>query len=491
MVAPPWNFPLAIPAGGVLAALAAGSSVILKPAPQSRATAALIAELCWAAGIERDVLQLIPADDDEAGRRLITHPDIAAVILTGSYATARMFLGWRPDLQLHAETSGKNSIVITATADIDRAVMDLVRSAFGHAGQKCSAASLAVVEAPLYDDPAFLERVRDAAASLRVGSAADVATEIGPLIDAPGDVLRRALTTLDPGEKWLLRPEARSDDGRLWSPGIRIGVRPGSWFARTECFGPVLGIIRADDLDHAIQIQNDSDYGLTAGLQSLDPDEIALWAERVEAGNLYVNRGVTGAVVRRQPFGGWKQSVVGPTAKAGGPSYVNTLVRWHDTGVDIDMVAADFRQWMRDIGHREHDPTGLAAERNVLRYRPLSGAVLVRCGSHVTSRERELMMGASRATGADIVWSDASHEPAAALAARIGALGVVRLRLIGDDADTATHELRVAAHAAGVSVDDSPPVGAAEIELPRWLREQSVTTTMHRHGRLPHGPERR
>ncbi len=129
--------------------------MILKPAPQSRATAALIAELCWAAGVDRDVLQLVPADDDEAGRRLITHPDIAAVILAGAYAAAQMFLGWRPDLRLHAETSGKNSIVITACADVDSAVMDLVRAAFGHAGQKCSAASLAIVEAPLYDNTSF------------------------------------------------------------------------------------------------------------------------------------------------------------------------------------------------------------------------------------------------------------------------------------------------------------------------------------------------
>ena len=320
VVAPPWNFPLAIPAGGVLAALAAGNSVILKPAPQSRATATTVAEMCWAAGIDRHVLQVVPTNDDDAGRRLITHPDVAAVILTGSYATAQVFLGWRPDLRLHAETSGKNAIVITATADIDRAVMDLVRSAFGHAGQKCSAASLAIVEAPLYDDPAFLERVRDAAASLRVGPADDVATEIGPLIDRPGEVLQRGLTVLEPGEQWLLRPEARSDDQRLWSPGIRIGVRPGSWFARTECFGPVLGVIRADDFDHAVQIQNDSEYGLTAGLQSLDPDEIALWTERVEAGNLYVNRGITGAhratatlrrleAVRRRPYrkSGWPE----------------------------------------------------------------------------------------------------------------------------------------------------------------------------------------
>ncbi|HEU5308627.1 MAG TPA: bifunctional proline dehydrogenase/L-glutamate gamma-semialdehyde dehydrogenase, partial [Acidimicrobiia bacterium] len=325
VVSPPWNFPFAIPAGGVLAALAAGDPVILKAAPQSRLTAKLIAELCWKAGIDRDVLQLVPADDDDAGRRLITHPDVAAVVLTGAHATARMFLDWRPDLRLQAETSGKNAMVVTACADLDRAVVDLVRSAFGNAGQKCSAASLAIVDASILDDSRFLQRLRDAAATLRVGPADDLATEIGPLIGAPGDDLRRALTTLEPGEEWLLRPEPRSDDHLLWSPGIRVGVQPGSWFARTECFGPVLGIIRAHGVDDAIRIQNTSRFGLTAGLQSLDPDEIARWTERVEAGNLYVNRGITGAIVRRQPFGGWKHSAVGPTAKAGGPNYVATL----------------------------------------------------------------------------------------------------------------------------------------------------------------------
>ena len=238
VVSPPWNFPLAIPAGGVLAALAAGNSVILKPAPQSRSTGALIAELCWAAGIDRDVLQLVPADDDEAGRRLITHPDIAAVILTGSYSTAQMFLGWRPDLRLHAETSGKNSIVITACADIDGAVMDLVRAAFGHAGQKCSAASLAIVEAPLYDSPAFLERVRDAAASLRIGPAGDVATEIGPLIDPPGEALQRALTTLDLGERWCFGPRLAPRTRRSGAPASASDVGPGSWFRAHRVLRP-------------------------------------------------------------------------------------------------------------------------------------------------------------------------------------------------------------------------------------------------------------
>lgn len=486
VVTPPWNFPFAIPAGGVLAALAAGNAVVLKPAPQSRATARLVAECCWAAGVPDDVLQFVPADDDDAGRRLVSHPDVDAVILTGAHETAMSFLRWRPDLRLHAETSGKNALVISAAADIDEAVADLVASAFGHAGQKCSAASLAIVDAPLYDDPVFFERVRDAAATMRVGPATDPATDIGPLIEPPAGKLLRALTELDEGERWLLEPECRSDDRRLWSPGIRIGVRPGSWFARTECFGPVLGMVRYDGIDEAIAIQNGSEYGLTAGLHSLDPHEVETWVDAVEAGNLYVNRGITGAIVRRQPFGGWKRSIVGPTAKAGGPNYVATLCRWSETEQEpLPLVVERFERWWRDVGSVAHDPTGLLVERNDFRYRRLPGGVAVRFGPATRARDRELVTLAARTTGCRLVRSDATDESDTEFAARLAGLGVDRYRAIGfGRGDRGPGEVLVACHRLGIAVDDSAPVGSAEIELPRWLREQAVSVTTHRHGRI-------
>ncbi len=485
VVTPPWNFPLAIPAGGVLAALAAGNAAILKPAPQVVATGALIADLCWEAGVPRDVLQFVPAADDAAGRRLITHPDVDAVILTGAYATASMFHTWRPGLRLHAETSGKNAIVITTTADLDHAVADLVRSAFGHAGQKCSAASLAIIESPLYDNPAFLERIRDAAATLRVGAAAEASTDVGPLIDPPSGALKRALTTLEPGESWLLAPECRSADRTLWSPGIRLGVRPGSWFAGTECFGPVLGLIRAADLDHAIEIQNGSEFGLTAGIQALDPGEIDRWLDRVEAGNLYVNRGTTGAIVQRQPFGGWKRSVVGPTAKAGGPNYTASLAAWHDDPtVGLEQLAFEFERWMRTEGRAEHDRTGLVAERNLFRYRSLGGGVAVRFGPHTSDRERAIVDLAARTSGCHRLVSDSASESDESFAARVSMLGADRVRLIGTAA-ASDDLIRLACHAAGLPIYDAAPVSAPEIEMPRWLHEQAVSITVHRHGRTP------
>src|SRR5882672_6495667 len=398
VVAPPWNFPLSIPAGGVLAALAAGNAVLLKPAPEAVLVGWHLARALWAAGIPRDVLQFVPLRDDEVGRDLITDPRVDGVILTGSVETARRFLGWRPDLHLFAETSGKNAIIVTALSDRDQAIRDLVRSAFGHDGQKCSAASLAICLAEVYDDPAFRRQLRDATESLTVGRAWDEASRITPLTQPPGEALRRALTTLDPGEEWLLEPRALSEAPPLWSPGIKLGVRPGSFFHLTECFGPVLGLMRAADLDEAIALVNAIPFGLTSGIQSLDDREIARWLDRVEAGNLYVNRHITGAIVARQSFGGWKASSVGPGAKAGGPNYVAQLGRWHQValpaaGAPLPPAMAELLErcfeavppgepaavlrasaasyahaWQEHFG-REHEPVRLLGERNVFRYR--------------------------------------------------------------------------------------------------------------------------
>ena len=206
VVAPPWNFPLAIPAGGVLAALAAGSGVVFKPAPQARRSAAVIAAALWDAGIPRDLLALVDIAEGELGRQLIAHPHVDRVILTGSWDTAALFRSWRHDLPLQAETSGKNALVIAPSADLDLAVADLVKSAFGHAGQKCSAASLAILVGPVGRSKRFARQLVDATRSMRVGWPEDPLAEIGPVIEPPRGKLRWALTELDPDEKWLLKP---------------------------------------------------------------------------------------------------------------------------------------------------------------------------------------------------------------------------------------------------------------------------------------------
>jgi RHH-type transcriptional regulator, proline utilization regulon repressor / proline dehydrogenase / delta 1-pyrroline-5-carboxylate dehydrogenase len=479
VIAPPWNFPYAIPCGGVLAALMAGNAVILKPAPEVPQCAWLLAQQLWQAGVPRDVLQFYPCTDGDTGRALICHPDVACVVLTGAWETARLFQSWRPSLRLLAETSGKNSLLITAQADRELAIKDLVRSAFGHSGQKCSAASLAIIEAEVYDDPCFRRQLREAAASLPVGPATDPRSVVTPLIREPGENLRRALTTLEPGESWLLEPRVSPDDPCQWSPGIRMGVQPGSWFHQHECFGPVLGLMRAESLEQAIAWQNDTPYGLTAGIHTLDPREISTWRDRAEAGNLYINRPITGAIVQRQPFGGWKRSCIGPGAKAGGPNYVWSFL--HLTDAAPADAETSYREAWRTHFSAEHDPSALRCESNDFRYRPARGVVLRLENADAETLRRARL--ASDLTGTPLTVSLASEESDTAFAARLPRLArhAKFLRTTGTCADAVLH----AAHEAGLNHIAAPLTASGRVELRHWLREQSISRTLHRYGQMP------
>jgi RHH-type proline utilization regulon transcriptional repressor/proline dehydrogenase/delta 1-pyrroline-5-carboxylate dehydrogenase len=526
LVTPPWNFPVAIPTGGVVAALAAGSAVLAKPAPPTprcyeiaieavhAGLADAAAELGLARDVVRDVVQYLRVPDGDLGRHLVTHEDVARVVLTGSIETAELFASWRPERPVLAETSGKNAVVVTPSADLDLAVADVVRSAFGHAGQKCSAGSLVILVGSVGDPSTttgerFRRQLVDAVRSVAVGPATDLATVMGPLTEPAEGKLLRALTALEPGEEWLVEPRrldaeaerAGLEPGRLWTPGLRDGVAPGSFFHLTEAFGPVLGIMRARDLDEAIALQNQVAFGLTAGLHSLDDDEIAAWCERVEAGNLYVNRHITGAVVNRQPFGGWKASAVGPGAKAGGPNYVAQLGTWSDAapvpsrgndpaGWLAWAQADDARVWAAELGVG-HDPSALRAEENTFRYRPVD-RVTVRVGDGALPAEVQRVLAAARTAGVPAVvvpesdsgWGVPTQEPVshADFAAAVAEGRVTgRIRVVG-----AAPGLRAAAaHRLGtVTVIDGPVLASGRRELLTFVREQAVSRTRHRYGHV-------
>jgi len=485
VVTPPWNFPVAIPMGSALAALAAGSPVLLKPAPQAPRCAAVGAAAIHAAldaaGLPRDVAQVVEVAEGPLGERLVSHRDVRRVVLTGSIETAQMFAGWREDLDVIAETSGKNAIVVTPSADIDLAITDVVRSAFSHAGQKCSAASLLILVGSAGRSARLRRQLADAVSSLRVGPSTDLATSMGPLIEPASGKLLRALTTLEPHEAWLVRPHQIED--RLWTPGVKHGIAPGSFFHLTECFGPVLGVMRVDTLEQAIALQNAVPFGLTGGLHSLDDAEIATWLDRVEVGNAYVNRHITGAVVGRQPFGGWKASTVGPGAKAGGPNYVAQLGEWRD-GPEVPdddrgwlawARADDERWWATEFGV-EHDPAGLDVESNVLRYRPVP-QLTIAVGRRARQREVDRVRSAAERAGVPVTVVD--HERVVELLRAGRATG--RIRVVGD-----APGLRAAARSAGegVTLLDHPVVASGRRELLTVLREQSVTRTLHRFGHL-------
>lgn len=322
LVAPPWNFPCSIPVGGIAASLICGNSVIFKPAPEAVLVGWQLASLFWQAGIPKNVLQWVTCSDEPVGSYLVNDPRIALINLTGSTSTAKLFLKMRPGVDLIAETGGKNSMIITDMADRDLAVKDLLQSAFGYSGQKCSAASLAICEAAIYDDPHFLAQLRDGAKSLPVGPAWSMKSKITPLIKEPTGALLRGLLELETGEEWLLKPIQDVRNPFLWSPGIKLGVRPGNFTHQNELFGPVLGLMRAENFQEAIKFANATPYGLTAGLHSLDEREHDLWISQIEAGNCYINRTMTGAIVNRQPFGGCKESSYGSGLKSGGPNYL-------------------------------------------------------------------------------------------------------------------------------------------------------------------------
>jgi RHH-type proline utilization regulon transcriptional repressor/proline dehydrogenase/delta 1-pyrroline-5-carboxylate dehydrogenase len=516
VITPPWNFPLAIPCGGILAALAAGNTVIFKPAPEAVLTGYHLCRLLWEAGIPPHALQFLPCPDNDIGRSLLTDERTHAVILTGAFATARMFHSWKPSMALFAETSGKNSLIVTNACDPDQAVKDLVKSAFGHAGQKCSAASLAIITADRYDDPAFLRQLRDAAASLRVGPAWDLSAVVTPVVRAPGEDLQRALTTLEPGESWLLEPRMIDNNPCLWSPGIKLGIQPGSWYHQTECFGPVLGLMRAPDFATALRWQNDSLFGLTAGLHSLDPKEIREWQQNVETGNIYLNRSITGAIVQRQPFGGWKSSCIGAGAKAGGPNYVAQFCHWREQAlplhrrparadlVDLMSRSGDGDAWWQAAlendeywWHEEfsvaHDPTGLACEKNLFRYRAMPVAIIrgeedtplphvlrlvaaaVRAGVPRITVSSPQALADIHLPGVQVLQQKAEELPG--FLATMPPHGVLRCTVADDRLYRAAHQQRW-------RVIQRPVLAHGRLELLPFFREQSLSATAHRYGNV-------
>ena len=482
-VAPPWNFPVAIPAGGVLASLAAGNAVLFKPAPQSVNCARIVAECCWAAGIDQKVLRFLPMEDGDASKHLIESSP--AVILTGASETAQMFQKWNPQMKLFAETSGKNAIVVTPAADVDQAVEAIAYSAFGHSGQKCSAASVVISVDGACESERFVNQLTDAVQGYAIGDSTDLGSDLSQVVLPVVGNLQRALTSLDSGERWLVKPEMIDGDPKLWSPGVKVGVRPGSWFTQTECFGPVLGIVKAKDLDEAIRIQNSTDYGLTGGIFSLNHNEIRTWMSEVEVGNAYVNRGTTGAIVQRQPFGGWKKSNVGPGAKAGGPNYLDQLGVWKDKqgSRESDWLerakASDKQAWESEYS-KSHDPTGFTSELNIFRYERKS-LVAICAGEGTSAIELERVRHAARVCGTEVevILGAAGSDLISKLEALGGRSPELESVLVLEESD---EQLVLWASSNGVYLDSRPVTVEGRLELRRFLKEQAVSVTNHRFG---------
>ena len=326
LVIAPWNFPLAILAGMVAAAAVSGNTVIMKPAEQSSITAALLFECIKEAKIPTNVIQFLPGYGEEVGEYLVNHTGISTIAFTGSKAVGLHIIKQASEVkagQINVkrcliEMGGKNAIIIDSDADLDEAVKAVIYSAFGFSGQKCSACSRVIVLEDNYDR--FNERLVETAKSIKVGEAKDPSIFTGPVIDQESQQrLLKFIENAKSKHKLLFEGQVPSE-GFFVPPVIFADVNYKDSIAQDELFGPVLAVIKAKNLEEAVELANATDYALTGAFFSRSPANIKWVSERFEVGNLYINRGSTGAMVDRHPFGGFKMSGLG--SKTGGPDYL-------------------------------------------------------------------------------------------------------------------------------------------------------------------------
>lgn len=540
LVISPWNFPIAIPCGGMITALAAGSTVVFKPASDAVTTAWQLCQCFWRAGVSKNTLQFVPCSGAKVGPLLTASPEVDFIILTGGTDTGLQILEQTPGVYLAAETGGKNATIVTDMADRDQAIKNVIHSAFSNCGQKCSATSLLVLEKTIYDDPHFRQQLVDAAASWKVGSAWKFSTKVAALIKPPKGDLERGLTTLEPGEEWALKPAMVDDNPYIWSPGIKYGVQPGSYTHMTEFFGPLIAVMRADNLEHAIEMVNQTGYGLTSGIETLDPREQEIWKNTIFAGNLYVNRGTTGAIVLRQPFGGMGKSALGPGIKAGSPDYVpqfmditevahpaekrlvndyqllQTAQEWRKLLLwgkmapikeDMEKFISAVNSYlynMENVFGQEQDFFHLRGQDNILRYLPIK-KMLIRVDARDSHFEVFARVAAARTAGCETTLSMPTtldnevtaflsthygrqllqevqlvRETDEQLIARLGEID--RIRYAAEDRVPAG--LFTAAAATGFYISRSPVYMEGRLELLQYFQQQSICDNYHRYGNL-------
>ncbi|MBE9034193.1 L-glutamate gamma-semialdehyde dehydrogenase [aff. Roholtiella sp. LEGE 12411] len=326
VVISPWNFPLAIACGMTVAALVTGNCTLLKPAETSSVITAKLTEILIEAGIPKGVFQYVPGKGSQVGAYLVNHPDTHVIAFTGSqevgcriYAEAATLKPSQKHMKrVIAEMGGKNTIIVDESADLDQAVVGVVQSAFGYSGQKCSACSRVVVLQSVYDN--FVRRLVEATKSLNIGEAELPSTQVGPVIDANARDRIREYIEKGKAEAQLALELPAPNQGYFIGPVIFTEVPPNAVISQQEIFGPVVAVIRVKDFPEALVVANGTNYALTGGLYSRTPSHIQQAQTDFEVGNLYINRTITGAIVARQPFGGFKLSGVG--SKAGGPDYL-------------------------------------------------------------------------------------------------------------------------------------------------------------------------
>ncbi|PHS58321.1 MAG: 1-pyrroline-5-carboxylate dehydrogenase [Sulfurimonas sp.] len=533
LVISPWNFPIAIPVGGIAASLASGNTVILKPSSNTVLCAYMLCLCFWEAGVSKNTLQFVPTSGDLASEVLIPSKDINFCIFTGSEDTAYKIKKVNPKIKLSAETGGKNATIVTALADRQQAIKNILVSAFNNSGQKCSATSLLVLESEVYEDKEFKNTLINAVNSLEVGSVWDFENKISALIAKPKGNLQKALTYLEDNEAWAVKPSYAEENKYMLKPSLRWGTRRGDFCHTNELFGPVLSVICAEDLKDAVEIVNSTGYGLTSGLESLDIREQDYFKENLIAGNLYINRSTTGAIVLRQPFGGMRKSSIGSGKKAGGLSYVTQFMNISSIQTDtfeissneylnklqIDLenkiefqedikqafaYASNFSYWKKKKFLKEFDYAKIRGQSNIIRYIPVKDVLLriddndifaevlasimtikmIGIKLHISisensSRPEFLFLEANKdlfMQNTDEISIDSENELSLLLTK------AQRIRYLQEKSISTKVYETVANHALHISSEVF--VSNGRIELTHYYLEQSISDSFHRYGNL-------
>jgi RHH-type transcriptional regulator, proline utilization regulon repressor / proline dehydrogenase / delta 1-pyrroline-5-carboxylate dehydrogenase len=524
VVVSPRSCPIAALAGQVLPGLASGAAIIVKTAPETRRSSAVFVETLIAGGVPPELLSIVDSEGAIA-QELLSSERVDRVTHTGSRHAAKHFHSWRAEMPLFSTTGGRNSFIVTPSADLEAAVSDIVQSAFSHAGQSPRSIGTVILVGSVGESARFLGRLSDAVASIATGWPGTPAAGIAALARPAGERELEQLGALPAGATWLVTPRQLDREGRLFSPGLRDGVQPESLIRRQERRSPVLDLVRVSTLAEAIHIQNAAGFGLSAGIHTLDEGEASTWLAETSAGVLCINRAVTELIGAPVPLGGWNRSVLGVGGAAGGQDAALLLGSWEPVAsragstVTLDGVGdvvarfisaaqpalnfTDF-DWVRTAArsdeiawrtvYRTADLSTSEFERTVRRYRDLPVTIRLSEGAPISALVR--VLAAAAITAAPVAVSSATPLHPSLIAifgeqdspvdvaevlvesdtrwrARVqaGEIATTRIRLIGGDA---TVLARVLHQQPGIAIHAAPVTTSGRIELCTFLREQAI-----------------
>lgn len=526
VVIPPWGFPVSVGVEAITSALISGNVVIFKSLDECVLISYLLANLFWESGVPKECLQFVNCTNEVFEKALIADKRINSVIISASTENVKKLLKLRNGLELFACEGGINSIIVTDMSDKEQAIRDIINSAFKFSGQKFSSAPILILEKHIYDDLEFQENLKDAASNLIAGSAFDPTSVITPLIKIPDEETKRALTTLDKDEWWLVEPKQDPNNPRLFSCGIKYGVKSSSFTKTHQVYCPLLSVMRAENLDEAIKLANDSKYALVAGLQSLDIREHNKWLQEIKAGNYFINTKITDAKIKRQPFGGYKESSFGSGYKSGGPNYILDFLNakqfslpkekqpindWvksltsflEKIGLSTEQLGiwsasvANYSYWWKRL-KQDLDFCKIFGQDNYLRYLPRKNVTLrLTEESFALDALRVCAAALTCSTPLEISWSNTPQlekfnwidllpilsnieESEDQFYKRIRAGKIKRIRLTTPASD----ELKKIASQSACHIIDKPVQANGRFELLHYIKEISITYDYHRYGNL-------